>query len=98
LPYRHGSQSAVLAIAAAFGCPVLATPIGNMAEIMEDGKHALFVEPDNEQALAEGLLRLAGDEELRTRLGKNLKELAQAEWSWDKIARQTVDFYEKIIS
>ncbi len=98
LPYRHGTQSAVLAIAAAFGCPVLATPVGNMAEIMEDGKHALFVEPDNEQALAEGLLRLAGDEELRARLGKNLKELAQAEWSWDKIVRQTVDFYEKIIS
>jgi glycosyltransferase involved in cell wall biosynthesis len=98
LPYRHGSQSAVLGIAAAFGCPVLATPVGNMAEIMEDGKHALFVEPDNEEALAKGLLRLAGDDKLRSRLGKNLKELAQAEWSWDKIARQTVDFYEKIIS
>jgi glycosyltransferase involved in cell wall biosynthesis len=97
LPYRHGSQSGVLAIAAAFGCPVLATPVGNMAEIMENGKHALFVEPDNEKALAEGLLRLAGDEKLRVRLGKNLGEFARSEWSWDKIARSTVDFYAKIL-
>lgn len=97
LPYRHGSQSAVLGIAAAFGCPVLATPVGNMAEIMENGKHVLFVEPDSEQALAEGLLRLASDEELRVRLGKNLGELARSEWSWEKIAKATVDFYSRFL-
>jgi glycosyltransferase involved in cell wall biosynthesis len=97
LPYRHGSQSAVLGIAAAFGCAVLATPVGNMAEIMEDRKHALFVEPDDEQALAEGLLRLTGDEGLRVRLGENLEGLGRTAWSWDLIARRSVEFYEKLL-
>lgn len=95
LPYRHGSQSGVLGIAAAFGCPVLATPVGNMAEIMEDGKHALFVEPESVPALAEGLLTLAHDAELRGRLGRALGELARTAWSWDTIAKRTVEFYAK---
>ncbi len=97
LPYRHGSQSAVLGIAAAFGCPVLATAAGNMAEIMEDGKHAYFVEADSEPSLAQGLLHLAKQDELRKLLGENLKEYAKAQWSWEEIARKTIDFYHKIL-
>jgi len=95
LPYRHGSQSGVLGIAAAFGCPVLATPVGNMPEIMENGKHALFVEPESGQSLAEGLLTLAYDAELREKLGNNLGELARSAWSWKAIAKRTVEFYSK---
>ncbi len=98
LPYRHGSQSGVLGIAAAFGCPVLATPVGNMAEIMQDGKHAYFVEPDSERSLVQGLLRLANHGALRRELGTRLKELANSHWAWKDIARQTVEFYTTILS
>ncbi len=97
LPYRHGSQSGVLGIAAAFGCPVLATPVGNMAEIMQAGKHAYFVEPDNEESLAEGLVYLADHAELRESLGKQLLQLARTQWSWEEIAGKTVDFYRRIL-
>jgi glycosyltransferase involved in cell wall biosynthesis len=97
LPYRHGSQSGVLGIAAAFGCPVLATPVGNMSEIMEHGKHVFFVQPENDQAVADGLLSMARDAELRLNLGKNLKELAQSEWSWEKIAKRIVEFYGTVL-
>jgi glycosyltransferase involved in cell wall biosynthesis len=97
LPYRHASQSGVLGIAAAFGCPVLATPVGNMSEIMEHGKNVFFVKPNDEQSLAEGLITMAQSEGLRARLGNNLKGLASSQWSWDDIARVSVDFYSRML-
>ena len=98
LPYRHGSQSGVLAIAGAFGCPVLATTVGNMPEIMQDGKHVLFAEPDNIESFAKKLLVLAQDSELRVKIGEGLRTLANKEWSWDVIALKTIGFYERLLS
>jgi glycosyltransferase involved in cell wall biosynthesis len=94
MPYRHGSQSSILAIAAAFGCPVLATPVGNLPEILEDGKQAFFVRPGDEEDLARGLLALAHDSALRAFLGNNLKERAYSTWSWKEAAKSLVQFYE----
>ncbi len=98
LPYRHGSTSGVLGIAAALGCPVLATKVGNLPEIMEHEKQVYFVEPDNEQALAQGLIYLVGHPEIRAKLGQNLYELARTDWAWKKIAERTVDFYTRVLS
>lgn len=97
LPYRHGSQSAILAMAAAFSCPVLATRVGNIPEILTDNIHALLVEPENTEELSCKLLELATNEALRARLGKNLHTLAQHEWSWEQVAEKTLRFYQKII-
>lgn len=98
LPYRHGSQSGVLAIAAAFGCPVVATSVGSMPEIMENRKQVLFVEPESETSLAAGILSLAQDSELRIEIGKNLEQRANTEWSWEAIASLTIKLYERVLS
>jgi len=97
LPYRHGSQSGVLAIAAAFGCPVLLTHSGSFPELVRHGKQAFFVEPENETDLRQGLLRLAQDEALRVELGHGLNELAQTAWNWKDIAERSATFYEHIL-
>jgi glycosyltransferase involved in cell wall biosynthesis len=97
LPYRHGSQSGVLALAAAFGCPVLATKVGNIPELLTDGKHALLVEPEDVTALAEALAAMLTNKEQREVLGKNLNRLAVNEWAWSKIAEKTMEFYNEIL-
>lgn len=97
LPYRHGSQSGVLALAAAFACPVLATRVGNIPEMLVDKKHALLVEPENVVELANGLVGIATDDSLRALLGDNLDKLARNEWSWTKIAKKTLQFYRQFI-
>jgi len=97
LPYRHGSQSGVLAIAAAFGCPVLATMVGSIPEILTDKKNALLVEPENPSALFKGLSSLTNNSNLRESLGANLYKLAYDKWSWEKIAQKTLKFYKKLI-
>jgi glycosyltransferase involved in cell wall biosynthesis len=97
LPYRHGSQSGVLALAAAFACPVLATSVGNIPEILTDRQHALLVEPGNIGALANGLVEIATNDKLRITLGNNLGILAHSEWSWKEIAEKTLQFYTQCI-
>lgn len=97
MPYRHGTQSAVLALAAAFACPVLATRVGNIPEMLVNKQHALLVDPEDIHALANGLLEIATNDELRADLGDNLAEHARANWSWEEIAEKTVRFYRQCL-
>jgi len=53
----------------AAGRPIVASRLGQIAEVLEDQVTALLVEPDNPQALAEAIVRLVDDAPLRTRLG-----------------------------
>jgi len=62
----------VIVEAMACGAPVVATdcPYGPR-EIIEDGKNGILVAPESERALAEGILRVLRDEELRKRLRRS---------------------------
>ena len=97
LPYRHGTQSAVLAVAAALACPVLATPVGTLPEMVEHEKEVYFVAPEDVQSLGEGLIRLTQDDTLRQRLGVALHRKAQSAWGWDQAAARLVAFYLKLL-
>lgn len=52
----------------AVGTPVIATSVGGVSEIVEDGVNGLLVPPDDVEALAAALRRFASDAELRERL------------------------------
>ncbi len=50
--------------------PVIATRVGGTPEILDDGVTGVLVERNDVPGLAEGMLQLAGNSELRTRLGR----------------------------
>jgi len=58
LPYRTASQSGVAQIAFAFGKPVVATRVGGLPEVVEDGVTGALVPPDDPHALAAAILHL----------------------------------------
>ena len=58
LPYRNGTQSAVAPMALSRGLPVLATDVGGLGEVVEDGVSGLLVEPGSPQVLADALMKL----------------------------------------
>ena len=88
MPYRAISQSGVLFLALSLGVPVVATRVGGLPEMLRDGESALLVPPQSPAALAEALVRLLGDPELRARLARGGR-LVAAEHSWPAIAERT---------
>ena len=97
LPYRHGSQSGVLSLAAAFYSPVVVTKVGNIPEILKDREHALIIRPGDIAQLADALLEIIKNDSLRSALGSNLGELGRLDWAWKRIAKKTLKFYEDCI-
>lgn len=67
--------------AMACGLPVVTTPVGAIAEIVDDGATGLFVAPRDAKALAETIARLKLDDASRRRLGHAAREHAVARFS-----------------
>jgi glycosyltransferase involved in cell wall biosynthesis len=95
LPYVSASQSGVLTVAYGFSKPTVATDTGSIGEVLEHGRTGLLVPPANEQQLADALLRLLKDDELRAEFGGNAAAVANSSLNWDNIAIQTMEVYEK---
>lgn len=58
----------VLLEAAAAGVPIIATDVGGTPEMLTNGEHALLVRHDDPGAIADALVRLSRDADLRLRL------------------------------
>ena len=97
LPYTYGSQSGVVSIAATFKKPVIVTDVGNFAEMVEHGKTGLVISPKDSDALAEAMIRLLADDKLRKQMGDNAYNLVKERFSWDAIAKRTLEVYEEAI-
>lgn len=69
LASRTEAIARVVLEAMAAGKPVIATDVGGIATLIEDDKTGLLIQPDDVKALSAAMLRLAGDAELRARLG-----------------------------
>ena len=94
LPYRDASTSGLLHAARRFGRPVVASAVGDLAELVADGKSGLLVPPSDPPALAAALARLLADPPLAARLGESGRKRAR-EQSWDVAARSTIEVYRR---
>lgn len=97
LPYIDASQSAVIPVAYTFAKPVVATTVGGLPDLVDHGHTGLLVPPRDERALANSLVRLLKDRDLRYQLGENGKRKVQTELSPDAVARQTLAVYNQAI-
>ena len=94
-PYLDATQSAVVALAYQFGRPVVATRVGSIPEVVEEGKTGFLVEPGDEKALAEAIIRLLKNDSLREEMGKAAAMKVKQELSWENIACKTNAVYER---
>ena len=92
LPYRESSTSGIIHLAMGFEMPVVATSVGGLADVVEDGVTGLTVPPGDEEALAAALKQLAGNRETQRRLSEGWSAVKER-YSWEAIARQTLAVY-----
>jgi glycosyltransferase involved in cell wall biosynthesis len=92
---RDGMPNAVLE---AMACEraVIATPVGGVPDILEDGKNGILVPVNDPERLAEKILGLLADPSLRSRLGKNARETITEGFTPEMELAANLDVYRKI--
>jgi glycosyltransferase involved in cell wall biosynthesis len=77
----------------AAGLPVVADAVGQNAEYIADGASGLLVPAEDDAALAEAMVRLLQDAELRARLGTAAARRVQEHFDWSELAEQVERAY-----
>lgn len=98
LPYLEASQSGVIPIAYTFAKPVVATTVGGLPEMVEDGRTGYLVPPRDERALAEAIVRLLQDQPLRRQFGANGKRKLERECAAEVVAKKTLAVYAQVLN
>lgn len=82
----------------ASGTAIIASRVGQVAQIIQDGKNGLLVEPGNPAALTDALNTLLGDPDLRVRLGSRARNDAVQNHSWDQYVTRLEGVFRRVIS
>jgi len=77
------------------GVPVVATRVGAVPELVQDGRTGLLAQPGEPRSLAARLLELADDPVLRRRIAADARTAAQA-FGWDRVARAMAGVYRTL--
>lgn len=76
--------------ASASGLAVVGGRSGGVADAVRDGETGILVDPDSPAAVAEGIVRLLGDAELRRRFGAAGRRAVESYFNWDRVARDFI--------
>lgn len=80
--------------AMAYGCGVVATRVGAIPEIIEDGVDGILIEPKDEVSLTEGLRELLADEWNLERIGREARVKASENYNIANTIDELVRIYE----
>jgi glycogen synthase len=83
----------VCAEAMAHGKPVVASAVGGLANLIEDGRTGLLVPPGDVVALRTAIEALLADRDLRQRLGAAARERIQSYYGWERVTGATLAAY-----
>ena len=99
LPSRMSTEvfPMVLLEASASGLPMVVSDLNTFKCIIEDGYNGLFTKRGNKNSLADAIIYLLENEEVRKEMGRNAREKVE-NYSWERIAEMTEKVYEQVIS
>jgi glycosyltransferase involved in cell wall biosynthesis len=94
--YAEGLPMAILE-AMSYGIPVIATRVGAIPEVITDGREGFLIEPGDVSALADRMLKISGDPELRRQMGQAARRRVEAEYSLDAMVDRIMNVYAEVL-
>jgi glycosyltransferase involved in cell wall biosynthesis len=84
--------------AMALGRPVVASAVGGIPEVIQDGVNGRLVPPGDPEALAEACLDLAGDRELAQAIGACARQTIEDSFSHERCGSALLNVYRSVAS
>ncbi len=92
-------QPLALVEAMAYGCPIVSTAVGGIPELIEDGVNGLLCEPANPGCLAQKIITLIEDHDLRQRLGRAARKSYEAgPYKPEAVCEQLISIYADVLN
>lgn len=77
--------------------PVVATRIGGIPEVVNEGETGFLSDIGDTEKMSDDVMKLLNDEEMRLAFSQKARELAVSRYGSDLIIPQYISFYEKIL-
>jgi glycosyltransferase involved in cell wall biosynthesis len=98
LPSRREGMSNVLLEAQSWGLPVVATDIPGNRAVLKDGQTGFLTAVDDAPALADAVVHLIGDPELRAQMGAAARALMESKFQISGIAHRMRTLYVRVVT
>ena len=93
----HEAFGRVVIEAQASGVPVVATRVGGVVDIIEDGKTGLLVHPADPESMAGAIIRIYKDLELSQKLAQAAYTKVKEKYTLEKMTQATLSVYEEAL-
>ncbi|MFY9555854.1 MAG: N-acetyl-alpha-D-glucosaminyl L-malate synthase BshA [Blastocatellia bacterium] len=97
LPSKSESFGLTALEAMACEVPVIATRVGGIPEVVEEGGCGYLFEVGDVDGMAEAALRIIRDDGAREQLGRRGREIAVSQFATEKIIPQYEDLYQRVV-
>lgn len=96
VPSYYESFGMVAAEAQGCGTPVIASETGGLKDVVKDGQTGILVPPEDSEALARAMHKMAEEPDYAETLGRGAMKRARLLFTWSSIANLTQDLYEVV--
>jgi len=83
--------------AMACGVPIVASKVGGVPDVVKHGENGLLVPPRDPNALADAIIYLLENEDIRKKMGTKGKEIVE-NYAWEKIAEKYEKVYQSVLN
>ncbi|MCK9432059.1 MAG: GT4 family glycosyltransferase PelF, partial [Candidatus Omnitrophica bacterium] len=94
----HEAFGRVVVEAQAAGVPVVATRVGGVIDIIEDGKNGLLVPPADPRSMSEAVMRIFKDPQLARTLAEKAYLKVKEKYNVELMVKNTLDVYREALS
>jgi len=94
----HEAFGRVIVEAQAAGVPVVATEVGGVIDIIENGKNGLLVPPEDPVNMSEAVIKIFKNKELARIIAENAYEKVKKEYNVELMVKNTIEVYKDALS